>query len=429
MSEANPTRATGCQRFAWCLYDFANSAFTTVIITAVYVIYFKEIVVGPEPVGRSDNLWGIANSTGAFIVFLLAPLFGAVADLGGKKRMFLTVLTLLCIGATAGLATTSSGTVTAGMIFLILGIVGFEGGCVFYNAFLPDLVPPEEIGQLSGKGWAFGYVGGLGCLLLLVLTPLAEHHLSLVPLIVAIWHLVFSLPMLIMVKDRRESVADRQKLSFTLIKSGLGRLANTFMEIRSLKSLSRFLVAFFVYNQGVATIIIFSVAFANDSLNFTTEESIYLITVMNVVAAPSALLFGSLADRIGARSTLVITLLIWLGVVAGAELAVWPGLFSQASAKSCFWIVAGFASLAIGAIQATSRGFVGQLAPVGRAGEFYGFMAFAGKGSAILGPLIFGLLSEGFSSQRPAVASVGAFFFVGLVLLLRVPKQLEPKEV
>jgi UMF1 family MFS transporter len=421
MPEPNSTGSTSWQRFAWCLYDFANSAYTTVIITAVYVIYFKGVVVGPEPVGRSDNLWGIANSSGAFCIFLLAPLFGAIADIGGKKRLFLMILTLLCVGTTAGLAATGPGTVAVAVILVIFSIIGFEGGCVFYNAFLPDLAPPEEIGRLSGKGWALGYVGGLGCLLLLALTPIAERKISLVPLIVAAWYLVFSLPMLIMLKDRLNS--GRQKLSFSLFKSGFQRLVRTYREIRTLKSLSRFLLAFFIYNQGVTSIIIFAVAFAKDSLNFSTRESIYLITVMNVVAAPSALFFGWLADRIGARSTLVTTLIIWLGVVAGAELSVWPGVFTSPADKYFFWIVAGFASLAIGSIQATSRGFVGQLAPEGRAGEFYGFMAFAGKGSAIFGPFIFGLLSEGFASQIPAVASLGLWFFLGLLLLLRVPKQ------
>jgi UMF1 family MFS transporter len=170
------------------------------------------------------------------------------------------------------------------------------------------------------------------------------------------------------------------------------------------------------------------VAFSSDSLGFTIGESVLLIIVMNMVASPGALAFGYLADRIGPKAVLVATLVIWLIVVAGSEAAVWPGLFSPQGAKSVFWAVAALASLAIGAIQATSRSFVGQMAPDGRSGEFYGFMAFAGKGSAILGPLVFGLVSDIFDSQRAAVATIGLFFVIGLILLLRVPTLAKPTQ-
>jgi UMF1 family MFS transporter len=182
----------------------------------------------------------------------------------------------------------------------------------------------------------------------------------------------------------------------------------------------RFLVAYFFYNNAVVTIIVFAVAFSSDSLEFTMTESIMLIVAMNLIAAPGAYVFGRIAEKIGARRTIVVTLVMWLVVVGGAEVAAWPGLFTVVGAKTCFWGVAGLASLCIGAIQATSRTFVGQLAPPGRAGEFFGFMAFAGRGSAILGPPIFGVASDAFDSQRVAVLTIGAFFALGLILVLRV---------
>ena len=201
---------------------------------------------------------------------------------------------------------------------------------------------------------------------------------------------------------------------------GLGRIVGTFKEIRKHRNLMRFLLAYFFYNNAVITIIVFAVAFSRDTLSFTTTENIILVIVMNIIAAPGAFAFGWIAQEVGARRTIMITLVMWLVVVAGSEAAAWPGLFSVAGAKTCFWFVAALASLCIGAIQATSRAFVGQLAPAGRAGEFYGFMAFAGKGSAVLGPIVFGVASDVFDSQRVAVLTIGVFFAVGLALLSRV---------
>ena len=409
----------GTQRFAWCLYDFANSAFPTVIVTAVYVLYFKGVVVGNTEPGRSDNLWGAANSLAAALVFLTAPLLGAAADLGGKKRAFLIAFASISIASTAGLYFTGQGTVLLAMSLMVLAVFGFEGSCVFYNAFLPDLAPPEKMGRLSGYGWALGYMGGLGCLLAIL--PIAESHTRLVPLVVAAWFLVFSLPAFVLLRDRVKPQAAQKPLA--VLKKGGSRLVATVGEIRNHRPMLRFLASYFFYNNAVITIIVFAVAFSSETLGFTTKQSIALMVVMNVIAAPGALAFGWLADRMGAKRTLIATLIMWLLVVAGAQSAAWPELFTAEQAKSVFWGVAALASLCIGAVQATSRSFVGQMAPDGRSGEFYGFMAFAGKGSAILGPLVFGLAADVFDSQRVAVATIGVFFAVGLLLLFRVPEQ------
>jgi UMF1 family MFS transporter len=415
MDTGQPGSTRG-QRFAWCLYDFANSAFPTVIITAVYVIYFKSVVVGDDPPGHSDRLWGTANSVAAAIVFLSAPLLGAIADLTGRKQQFLIAFAWLCILATAGLALTGAGTVALAMTLFIAAAVGFEGSCVFYNAFLPELARPNRMERLSGAGWAMGYVGGLLCLLAVL--PLAKTSTELVPLVVAGWFALFSIPSLILLRDRHRPA--RPAGSPSVLGQGLKRYADTLRGIRKYRNLMRFLISYFFYNNAVITIIVFAVAFSRDSLQFTMIENIILIVVMNVIAAPGAYFFGWVAEKVGAKRTIIITLFMWLAVVAGAEIAAWPGLFTVAGAKACFWGVAGLASLCIGAIQATSRTFVGQLAPEGRSGEFYGFMAFAGKGSAVLGPLVFGLASDAFDSQRVAVATIGAFFLTGLVLILRV---------
>jgi len=407
--------STRAQRAAWCLYDFANSAFPTVIVTAVYVLYFKGVVVGGES-GESDRLWGSANSAAAFLVFLTAPLLGAVADVSGRKRVFLGIYAVTCVAATALLSLTGPGTVALALVLFVLAAVGFEGSCVFYNAFLPELVSESRMGRLSGAGWALGYVGGLLCLLAVL--PLAENHTALVPLVVAGWYLVFCVPSLALLRDAPRPARDPGGPS--LLALGARRFVGTLRRLREHRPLVRFLTAYFFFENAIVTVIVFTVAFTGDTLEFGMTENIILITVMNAIAAPGALAFGFLADRTGCKRTLVITLVMWLGVVAGAEIAAWPGLFEPEGAKAFFWGVAVLASLCIGASQATARTFVGKLAPKGRSGEFYGYMAFTGKGSAILGPLVFGVVSEACDSQRAAVLTIGAFFAVGLVLLLRV---------
>jgi len=388
------------------------------MVTAVYVLYFKNVVMSGQTGGESDRLWGLANAIGAAVVFFLAPLLGAAADIAGKKRLFQILFTLLCVGATATLSLTGQGTVTLAMTAFVIALVGFEAACVFNNAFLPELVPNEQMDALSGDAWALGYLGGLGCLLICLPLAMRESFIRFVPLVVALWFLVFSIPVFLLVRDRNRPV--RSAFSFG---AGWNRIATTVREIGNHRDLARFLLAFFFFNNAVSTIIVFAVAFSADSLLFSTGENIALVIVMNVVAAPGASVFGRIAGRIGARRTIIATLFMWLGVVAGAEMAAWPGLFTASGAKLWFWGVAVLASLCIGAIQSTSRTFVGQLAPEGRSGEFFGFMAFAGRGSAILGPLVFGMASDAFSSQRVAVLTIGLFFAVGLFLMRFVSRR------
>jgi len=415
MSPPPASTSTRAQRAAWCLYDFANSAFPTVIVTAVYVLYFKGVVVGGAS-GESDRLWGSANSAAALLVFLTAPLLGAVADVSGRKRAFLAVYALVCVAATALLSLTGPGTVALALAAFVIADIGFEGSCVFYNAFLPELVPEARMGRLSGAGWALGYVGGLLCLLAVL--PLAERHTALVPLVVAGWYLAFCLPSLALLRDA--VVPAREPGSPSVLALGARRFLDTLKRLREHRPLVRFLTAYFFFENAIVTVIVFTVAFTGDTLKFGMAENIVLITVMNAIAAPGALAFGFLADRAGCKRTLVATLVMWLCVVAGAEIAAWPGLFSLEGAKAFFWGVAVLASLCIGASQATARTFVGKLAPEGRSGEFYGYMAFTGKGSAILGPVVFGAVSEACDSQRAAVLTIGVFFAIGLALLLRV---------
>jgi UMF1 family MFS transporter len=410
-------RSTKAQRFAWCLFDFGNSAFPTVIVTSVYALYFAKVVVGADPPGRADELWGIASGLGALAVAVSAPLLGAVCDRYAVKRRLLAVHGLLCVLATALMATTGPGTVAWAMLLVIVGLYGFEGANVFYNAYLPGLARVEEMPRLSGRAWAFGYAGGLLSLLLVLgLMEGAGVTARWMPLAVAAWFLGFTLPTVILLPER---LAHGERAP----QHG-GRILARLRGIGAHPELLGFLLALFFYMNGLNTVYVFAARFASTSLSFSDTESIVLIMVLNVVAAPGALWFGRLAERHGARTSIALSLWIWLAVVGGAVIAAWPGLFGDLAArKALFWGVAALASLCIGATQATSRTYVGQIAPAGMSGEYFGFMALAGRASAVLGPFVFGTISAASGGdQRWSVASIGAFFAVGLILLQRAPR-------
>jgi len=430
-ADARP--GTSRQRAAWCLYDFGNSAFPTVIVTALYVLYFKGYVV-PSSVpdgesssslgGLGDLYWGLANSLGAAVVFLTAPICGAIADRTGRKRFFLVLATLLCAVATFSLSIVGSTSLSLAVSAFLLAVIGFEASLVFYNAFLPELERSSGMARLSGKAWALGYIGGLGSLLVILPFVMGregselEASLRLTPAIAALWFLLFTLPGLVSLRDRHVP-SPRPGFSRS-IRIGFTQVASTLREARKHQQLLRFLLAYFFYNNGIIAVIVFAVAFTKDSLAFTTTENLLLVIVLNLVAAPGAYFLGLFAEKRGARRAIFATLWLWLLVVALAMATASEALFTRQEAKLFFWGVAILAALGIGATQATSRTFVGQLAPDGQSSEFYGLMAFSGKGSAILGPLVFGQISYLTGSQFWAIGSLGLFFGAGLLLLRRV---------
>ena len=417
MSEKQVARSTRAQRIAWCFYDFGNSAYPTIIITAAYVTYFKAEVVGGDG-GRGDALWGWANAIGALLVLLMAPPLGLLADRARRKRLFLSLHAWLCVAATAALAFTGKGDVALAMGLVALSLYAFEGANVFYNGFLPELVGEDEVERLGARGWAFGYAGGLLALLLVVV---AMKVLGLpawaIPLVVAAWFFGGTLPTLLLLRDAPAPV----RATATSRDSGApARRATLFAQLRELRKhpeLARFLLALFVYMNGVNTIIVFAAAFSSQTLGFSNTENLILVMLLNLVAAPGALLFGRIATERGARKSIALSLWGWLLVVALAVTT--TSVLTQGAARIAFWGVAALAALLIGATQATSRSFVGLLAPRGQSAEYYGFMALAGRASAILGTLVFGFVSQSVG-QIAAVGSVGVFFALGLVLLRRV---------
>jgi len=382
---------------AWCLFDFANSAYSAVIVVTVFSVYYVTYIVGNEH-GLGDLWWGRAISMSLLLVVLSGPFFGALADRAGMRKRFFIAFTGLCIGCIALFATLEQGMIVRGFALIAVANFAFESSQIYYNAYLPDIAPPERLGTVSGLGFAIGYLGSI--VGLVVALPLVNaKQFNLIWILVAAFFAVFSIPaFLAMPTDRANP--DR-RVNF----------AHIFRDVLGNERLRRFLLAYFVYFDGVETTIVFSGIFAATTLKFTTPEVIKLFLAVQFSALAGALLLARPTDRWGAKRVISLTLLLWVGVSIGAYLA---------QTKPTFTAVAVTAGLGLGSIQAASRALMASLIPRGKESELFGFYALCGKSSSILGPLVFGAVSYLAGNQRAAVAAVGVFFIVGLLLLQRV---------
>jgi len=406
------TTLPGARRkiFAWTLFDFANTAFYVVVLTVGYPTYFREIVVGNAP--NADFLWSVSFSTSMLLVALISPILGAAADFGIGKKRFLGLFTALCILATAALFFVGESMVLWGMLLLVLANVGFEAGLVFYDAFLPEITTERSYGRVSGYGFAMGYVGSL--VTLMVAFPLYKEgfeaanllNVRLSFLLAAGFFLVFALPIFVVVPDRQRVVLER----VDVVRVGIQRVFTTFREFSRYRNIGRFLLSYFVYIDGVNTIIVFSALFARETLQFDLAEIVVFFAMVQTAAIIGAAVFGVVADHIGQKKTLSVTLILWLLVVGGAYVT---------TGKWLFYVIGAVAGIALGSSQSTSRSLMSHLTPPEKKTEFFGFFSFFGKASAILGPLVFGIVSTEVD-QRTAILSVAAFLLVGLLLLQRV---------
>jgi MFS transporter, UMF1 family len=405
--------ATRGQVFSWALFDFANTAFYVVILTVGYPLYFKEIVAGGSRQG--DLLWGSSFSISMLVVALFSPVLGAVADYGVGKKRFLGIFTALCIVATAFLFFVQSKMIIVGMILLILANIGFEAGLVFYDAFLPEISTERSYGRVSGYGYALGYAGSL--VTLAVVYPLyaggfGESNLFNVRssfLLAAAFFLLFSLPLFLLLPDKQRTTS----LKFDFIKIGFTRLRSTYQQFPQYRNIARFLLAYFIYIDGVNTIIVFSSIFARETLKMDIGEIVIFFAMIQTSAILGSLIFGVLADHWGHKRTLSATLILWLVVIIFAYFV---------HEKWLFYIIGGLAGIALGSSQSTSRSFMSNITPQEKKTEFFGFYSFFGKASAILGPFVFGIVSLYFS-QRFAILSVGTFLLIGVILLQSVKER------
>jgi len=390
--------------FIWTLFDFANTSFSIVVVTFLYAVYFKKVVAQGQPVG--DLYWSLGTSIAMIITAIISPILGAIADYSAGKKRFLLFFTLLCIAATSSLYFIGSGDIFLGVFIFILANVGFEAGLVFYDSFLPEITEPKNYGRVSGYGFAMGYLGSLATLAIIYPFIQAEMIKESFP-VSAFFFLLFALPLFIYLKDNRKKVAEHESY-FTI---GISRVWNTLSHLKNYKNLATFLLAYFFYIEGVNTIIFFSGNYASTTLGFSeTELLIFFLTVQTTAIAGSVVL-GIIADSIGQKKTIIITLVMWLLTVLIAYLV---------QDKTGFYVVGLIAGAAMGSSQSTSRSMMSKLTPPEKKTEFFGFYSFFGKSSAVVGPLVFGLVSFLSGDQRMAIISIGFFFVVGLLILIQV---------
>ena len=414
--------------FTWSLYDFANQPYPTIIITFVYSAFFTGDLAASY--ANPDSLWLFAISICAIIIALLSPLMGAIADRSGYRKTYLISCTWICIISSIFLYFPMEGQVFFALLLVIISNAAFEMGQVFCNSYLPDIAPKEKIGRISGYGWSLGYLGGLiglaVCLFVFYFplepvnpftgNPLNKEtfeHVRAMPIFIAIWFAVFSLPTFIFLKDRK---IDRSKK--VSIKKSYNELLKTLAEIRKYKNIVRFLIGRMLYNDAILTIFSFGGIYAREKFNWDIEMVLIFGIGINVAAGIGAFVFGFLDDKLGAKKTIQISNYAIFVAVMIAILS--PSV-------EWFWLAGIIMGIASGPNQSASRSLMGRILPEQKTNEFYGFYAFSGKATSFAGFLILSLMILITGSQEIGMLVVSLLLIGGIYLLDNVKDCVEEK--
>ncbi|PIY23653.1 MAG: MFS transporter [Deltaproteobacteria bacterium CG_4_10_14_3_um_filter_60_8] len=407
----------------WCMYDWANSGFATVVLSAVFPVYFLALV----PAGGAQisifgwsrqvagpALWGYVVSLSLLAVALSAPQLGRLADRRQWRRGLLMFFCLTGALATSLMVLVGTGQLLLAIVLFSLANFGFAASNIFYNAFLPDLGGEDGMDTLSARGFALGYIGGGLCLLVVFVMIQGYQTLGLADrgmatrfglLFTGLWWALFSIPVFRALKGRTAPTTVTAAAT-----THTGYLA-TFRALRDYQDLLRFLIAFLFYNDGIQTLIVVAAVFAKDELGLSQATILGCFLMIQFVAMPGALLFGRLAARIGAQKAIALSLVGFISVV------VYAWFINQAWQ---FWLLGAAVAVVLGGSQSISRSLYAKLIPAGRNAEFFGFYAISNKFAAILGPLVFALLTDITGSTRTSILALAAFFIIGMLLLTRV---------
>ena len=403
---------------SWCLYDWANSAFPAVITTFVFSTYFTQ-AVAPDPV-TGTALWGQALAVAGFIIAILSPILGSVADHTGRQKLWLALFSILTAGAIAALwfVGPSPDSVPLALIGIALATIGFEVAGVFYNALLPSVAPPSHIGRVSGWAWGLGYVGGIVCLtLILVLfvqteTPLfgldkasAEHVRAAAPFSAA-WYVVFALPLFAFVREPTVAALPLPQA----VRKGLSDLGHMAATLRQQRTIFWFLFAHMIYADGLTTLFAFGGVFAAGTFGMAIDEVILFGIALNITAGAGAFAFAWIDDWIGPRRTIAIGLAALI-VVGGALLLV--------EAKTSFWALGLLLGAFFGPVQAASRSLAARIARPEHRAQIFGLFALSGRVTAFVGPAVLAWTTQAAQSQRVGMATILVFLAIGLALLWR----------
>ncbi len=406
--------------FSWCMYDWANSAFATTIMAAVLPFFYSSVAGANLSKTTASSYWGYTNTVAMLIVAFSAPVLGALADHWGMKKKFLAGFAILGIISTAFLVSVSRGDWLLASFLYILGMLGFSGGNNFYDSLLPHVAGDEEIDRISSYGYATGYLGG-GLLLILNLAMILKPSIFGIPdaewgsrysfLTVALWWALFSIPILKNVPEPPVVLIAGE--SAHPMRASFQRLSLTFHNLRQYREAFKFLVAFWLYNDGIGTIISMAVIFGAE-INIAQEHLIGAILAVQFVGIPFSLLFGNLAGKIGTKRAIFLGLGIYTGISIG-------GYFIQNALH--FWILAILVGFVQGGTQALSRSLFGTLIPKSRSAEFFSFYDVSSKFAGIIGPSVFGFVGQMTGSSRLSIVALVVFFIGGGLILFQVKEK------
>ncbi|MCA0983913.1 MFS transporter [Halobacillus yeomjeoni] len=398
---------------SWMFYDFGNSAFATTMMAAVLPVFYYDVAAKGVKESLAISYWGYSQSIAVLIVAILAPFLGAISDFSAAKKKFLMFFAFMGMTASILMAFVGEGDYLFASVLLILGTIGFSGGNIFYDAFLPEVADEEEIDKVSAGGYAFGYIGGgvlLAINLMMIMKPewfglpngLIGTKLSFVS--VGVWWLIFSIPLM---KNIKEEKKVNQKRDSSYMKIGFKRVSSTIKELPNFKQLLLFLFAFWLFNDGISTIIKMATIYGRD-LGIGTTDLITALLITQFVGIPFAFFFGWLAGKITAKRALMLALFIYLIIVI-------LGYFMTSALH--FYILAVCVGFVQGGAQSLSRSIFGRMVPEDRHAEFFGFYGISSKFAAMFGPFVAALVVQMTGSGRYGILSLIVFFLAGMILL------------
>ena len=417
--------------FAWYMYDWANSAFATTVIAALLPIYFVTVIVpsdgwifrfcGIEISTNATTLWAFLAGAAALFVFITAPILGAIADISESKKKFLIAFCFSGSLFTTLLFFSRSGDVWMTMIFFFIANTCFISANIFYDAFLPHIASRKDIDQVSGRGYAYGYLGGGLQFLICIILIIAHNYIGIEKamavrislLFSGVWWAGFSIITLVGLREHGSGKASLQQFqinnkSWSYLRFGFTRTWRTVLNVKRHRNLAIFLIAFMFYNDGIHTVIRMAAIYGKDELGLKNETLMGTLLLVQFIGISGALLFSKISKSFGTKRTLIFILFLWLGILCYAYII---------NSAIDFWILGIAVGFVLGGSQSLSRSFYGAMIPSSESAEFFGFFSVFAKFSAIWGPFVFGIIRQITGTSRLAILSLVGFFIIGIILL------------
>lgn len=414
MLSSSRTMKSKKEIFGWAMFDFANSAYTTNVVTVIFCNYFIQAVAGDT--GDAKTLWGLAGTISNFLIIITAPILGAIADFSSSRKKFLTITCLLCVVTTAALFFATPGAIFLALTLFVISNYFFLTSEALCASFLPDLAEPHEVGRISGFGWSLGYIGGLVGLVLCLQLGLMEGgfgaenswNMRLTNLVTAGLFLVAALPTFLFLKEHSHGRVLPPGQTYVGI--GVSRIKETLVHLRQLKDLSLFLVVFFLTSIALMTVFTFSSIYAHEEMGFEPTDLMYLFIALQVSAAVGAFTFGFIQDRLGLKYNMQLLLLGWVVLIVAVYFTY---------SRNVFWVLVMALGALLGSVQSAARGLTAMFAPPSKAAEIFGFWSLTYKLGGMIGPLLYGIISDN-HSHRMAMLAISVFFLFAFLVNLMV---------